>query len=53
MTQINDVCYLDQYNIISFEYHCYQPNAKYHKLRRLEETINKNGTLIDSKGEKV
>ena len=23
MTQINDVMYLDQFTIVSFEYHCY------------------------------
>lgn len=53
MTQINDVAYLDQYSLISFEYHCYQNGVSYQKLRLLDQKINKNGILVDAQGKKV
>lgn len=52
MTQINDVAYLDQYSLISFEYHCYQNGARYQQLRLLDQKINKN-ILVDAQGKKV
>lgn len=53
MTQINDAIYLDQYSLLSFEYHCYQNDVRYQKLRRLDDRIDKRGVLVDSNGNPV
>ena len=50
MTQINDVMYLDQYTVISFEYHCYMTDVRYEKLVRKEHHIGEDGIMRDSQG---
>ena len=45
--------YLDQYNIVTLEYHYYQENCIYTTLNQCEEHIDDNGVLRDEDGEEV
>lgn len=50
VTQVNDVMYLDQFSIVAFEYHCYQPKVQYNKLGKLNQHINAEGVLVNQFG---
>jgi hypothetical protein len=45
--------FLDQYTVVTLEYHYYQNECKYSSLAPLDEHIDHNGNLVDIKGEKV
>ena len=47
ITQVEDAMYLDSQNVITLEYHYYQDNCKYTKLKALNEHINADGILVD------
>jgi hypothetical protein len=53
LTQVEDIMYLDQYSVVSLEYHYYQNDCKYINMLQSQETINQEGDLIDANGEKV
>ena len=45
--------YLDQYNVITLEYHYYQNDCKYHNMMQCDEGLNHLGELVDREGNKV
>ena len=45
--------FLDQYNIVTLEYHYYQNNCQYTYLNACDEHIDENGKLVDEDGEEV
>jgi hypothetical protein len=50
LSQVEDAMYLDQYSIVTLEYHYYQEKCKYLSLSTIEETIDHNGFLVDEQG---
>lgn len=53
LTQAEDVMYLDQYNILTLEYHYYQNDTKYHNMLLCDEQLNEQGEFTDIAGNKV
>jgi hypothetical protein len=53
LTQVEDAMFLDQYHVLTLEFHYYQNDCKYSTLEPLNETIDKNGDLIDEQGNQV
>lgn len=45
--------FLDQYNVMTLEYHYYQDNTMYTYLEPLDERWTEEGQLVDADGEKV
>lgn len=45
--------FLDQYNVMTLEYHYYQDNTMYTYLEPLDERRTEEGQLVDADGEKV
>ena len=45
--------FLDQYNVVTLEYHYYQDDCKYTYLDLCNEHWNEEGKLVDADGEKV
>lgn len=53
LTQVEDAMFLDQYHIVTLEYHYYQNDCKYSTLDAENESIDLNGNLIDGDGERI
>ena len=45
--------FIDQYNILTLEYHYYQNDCKYSMLKKDPYSIDHSGTLRDPEDEKV
>lgn len=53
LTQVEDAMFIDQYYLMTLEYHYYQNDSQYIQLQRLDESIDENGELVDALGNKV
>jgi hypothetical protein len=53
LTQVEDAMFIDQYNVVTLEYHYYQNNCKYTHLEQCDEHIDESGKLVDEDGEEV
>ena len=45
--------FIDQYNIVTLEYHYYQNDCKYSTLEPIVDIMNDEGKLVDEEGEPV
>ena len=53
LSQVEDEMFLDQYHIMTLEYHYYQNECKYHNMLQCDEQLNEEGVFVDSSGNKV
>lgn len=53
LTQVEDSMYIDQYQVVTLEYHYYQNDCEYHELERCDEFVNPEGKLCSIDGEEA
>lgn len=53
LSQVEDAMFLDQYHVVTLEFHYYQNDCKYSVLDAQIENIDENGDLIDEQGNQV
>ena len=53
LTQVEDSMFVDQYQVVTLEYHYYQTDCVYHELNKCDEYVNEEGKLCSLDGEEV